>query len=237
MKGRPPLSINREKLNAYWLFSIYRFRVYSVQRYQSTHDINCGGVMSRSKKVFGRQIILLANMVQSNRNIYNQIMNGKRRATFVDFISTYRGTLMESFLPTGWDLEKIEACCSHSPERVFDRQPQWHPGFSPAACRNLNDFDTQLGHEIAWQIKLARDRGEQLAMILPVGPWVCTQADYGIGGADGTFGRGMKWQGMSLWTTLHYGTTPWIPSTYMPTMAGKLFFVQDLAGPLEAELN
>jgi glucosamine-6-phosphate deaminase len=316
----------------------------------------------------------------------------------VNFISTYRGTLMESFLPSGWDLEKIDACCSHAPEQVFDRQPHWHPGFSPASCRDLNDFDTMLGHEIALQIKLARDRGEQLAMILPVGPmgmyrWTvyflkewgvsashvhvfnmdewsdsegntlpstnpgafqygmehafygplgeltvpeaqrnyatkdnlprfadkiselkaqgsklivvygigrvfhiafwephyaaeyssesewkkqthrlgaklhpltieqnaltsfksrttqvpCTantigpglflQADYCIGGADGTFGRGMMWQGMSLWTTLRYGTTPWIPSTYMPTMAGKLFFVQELAGPLVAELN
>lgn len=316
----------------------------------------------------------------------------------MNLISTYRDTLMESFLPKGWDLEKIDACCSHGPELISERQEHWHVGFQPVSCGNLNDFDTLLGHEIALQIKLARDRGEKLAMILPVGPmgmyrWIvfflkawgvsashvhgfnmdewsdaegntlpptnpgsfeygmenafygplgeltvpeaqrnyatkgnlpryaekiaglkcqgaklivvygigrvfhiafwephyaeeydlesdwkaqthrigaklhpltveqnaltsfksrmtlvpaCAntigpglflQADYAIGGADGIFGRGMMWQGMSLWTTLRYGTTPWIPSSYMPTIAGKLFFSQELAGPLTAELN
>jgi glucosamine-6-phosphate deaminase len=29
----------------------------------------------------------------------------------------------------------------------------------------------------------------------------------------------------------------WVPSSFMPTLAGKLFFVKDLAGPLNAEIN
>lgn len=70
-----------------------------------------------------------------------------------------------------------------------------------------------------------------------IGPGVFLQADWGIGGADGTLGRGMMWQGMSLWTTLRYGTSPWIPSSYMPTLPGRLFFDKDLAGPLVAECN
>jgi len=37
-------------------------------------------------------------------------------------------------------------------------------------CEHIYDFDTYVGHEIALQIKQARDRGEKLAMILPVGP-------------------------------------------------------------------
>ena len=70
-----------------------------------------------------------------------------------------------------------------------------------------------------------------------IGPGLFLQADYAIGGADGTLGRGMQWQGMSLWMTLRYGTTPWITSSYIPTLAGRLFFLKELAGPLVAECN
>ncbi len=70
-----------------------------------------------------------------------------------------------------------------------------------------------------------------------IGPGLFLKADYAIGGADGTLGRGMQWQGMSLWMTLRHERTPWITSSYIPTLAGKLFFLKELAGPLEAECN
>ncbi len=70
-----------------------------------------------------------------------------------------------------------------------------------------------------------------------VGPGLFLQADYIIGGADGALGRGMGWQGMSFLTTLHYGESMWIPSTFMPTMPGKLFYLNELAGPLVADVN
>lgn len=70
-----------------------------------------------------------------------------------------------------------------------------------------------------------------------IGPGLFLQADYAIGGADGTLGRGMQWQGLSLWMTLRHETTPWITSTYIPTLPGRLFFLSELAGPLEAECN
>ncbi|MCP4642334.1 MAG: glucosamine-6-phosphate isomerase, partial [bacterium] len=70
-----------------------------------------------------------------------------------------------------------------------------------------------------------------------VGPGLFLKSDRIIGGADGSLGRGMMWQGMSLWATLHHAPTPWIPSTFMPTLAGRLFFLKELAGPLEAECN
>lgn len=70
-----------------------------------------------------------------------------------------------------------------------------------------------------------------------VGPGLFLQSDRVIGGCDGALGRGMMWQGMSLWATLHHKPTPWIPSTFMPTLAGRLFFLKELAGPLEAECN
>ncbi|HBP38650.1 MAG TPA: glucosamine-6-phosphate isomerase [Clostridiales bacterium] len=70
-----------------------------------------------------------------------------------------------------------------------------------------------------------------------IGPGLFLQSDRIIGGCDGALGRGMQWQGQSLWTTLRYGPDIWIPSTYMPTLPGKLFFLQELAGPLTAECN
>ena len=67
-----------------------------------------------------------------------------------------------------------------------------------------------------------------------IGPGLFLQSDFCIGGADGIYpDRGASWQGMSLCVTLQYGPTPWIPSSFMPTMAGRLFFMKQLAGPLE----
>jgi glucosamine-6-phosphate deaminase len=316
----------------------------------------------------------------------------------MNLIDTLPGSLLENFFPAGWDLARIDACCGHPPEAITERQPFWNPGFTPVSCQALADFDMMMGHEIALQIKKARDAGKPLALILPVGPmgmyrWVVfflkewnvgcehvhafnmdewsdgegntleasnpaafenamhqalygplgeltvppaqrnfatrtslpsysekiaaikaqsgklitvfgigrvfhiafwephfaaefscledwkqvpyrlgarlhpltieqnaitsfksrttlvparantigpglfLQSDWIIGGCDGALGRGMQWQGTSLWVTLGYGPDMWVPSSFMPTLAGKLFFLQELAGPLEAECN
>ena len=70
-----------------------------------------------------------------------------------------------------------------------------------------------------------------------IGPGLFLKADWGIGGCDGTFGRGMMWQGLSLWMTLHHEPTPWIPSSFMPTRPGRLFYLTEIAGPLVPECN
>lgn len=316
----------------------------------------------------------------------------------IDLIHTLEGSLLEHFFPAGWDLARMDACCSHPPEAVTGRQAWWNADFRPVPCANVADFDTMLGHEIAMQIRRTREAGRKLALILPVGPmgmyrwavyflkewgvgcdhvhgfnmdeWsdsegntlapdnpgafryameqafygplgeltvpagqrhfatrdllptyperigalrkegaelqvifgigrVChiafwephfaaefasddewklqthrlgaklhpltieqnaitsfksrttlvparantigpglfLQADRIIGGADGALGRGMQWQGMSLWMTLRYGPDRWVPSSYMPTLPGRLFFLEELAGPLVAECN
>jgi glucosamine-6-phosphate deaminase len=316
----------------------------------------------------------------------------------MDLLTTIAGSLMEGFLPAGWDLKKIDACVDPNPTTLTRRQSWWHPRFEPVVCQSLADFETFLGHEIALTIKRSRDAGEKLILILPVGPmgmyrWVvyflnewqvaCDHvhgfnmdewsdaagkslpssdpgsferamegAFYGplgkltvpqqqrafatrdvlphyaerigqlrsqgaklavifgigrvchiafwephfaaefasdaewkrqthrlgaklhpltieqnaitsfksrttlvpafantigpavflgtdkiIGGCDGTFGRGMMWQGLSVWMTLRHEPTPWIPSTYMPTQPGRLFILQELAGPLLPECN
>jgi glucosamine-6-phosphate deaminase len=316
----------------------------------------------------------------------------------MNLLTTFAGSLMEGFLPKGWDLARIDACCSHPADEIGERQPWWHQDFEPVACASLADFDVMLGHEIAAAIRRTRQQGRPAALILPVGPmgmyrwavyflkewdvacdhvhgfnmdewsdrdgatlpahhpgafqnamqsafygplgartvpesqrWFATpdrlphyaariaelkadgaeltvifgigrvchiafwephfaaeyatldawkaqthrlgarlhpltieqnaltsfksrttlvpafantigpglflQADRIIGGADGTFARGMQWQGMSLWMTLRYGPDPWIPSSFMPTLPGRLFYHQALAGPLEPEMN
>jgi len=315
----------------------------------------------------------------------------------MNFNDTVKGSALEGFYPAGWDFDKIDACIGQ-PETILDRQAHWNKDFQPVMCDSLSDFETYMGHEIAMQIKLAKERKEEIAFILPVGPmgmyrWVTyflndwkiscehvhtfnmdewadsegntleptnpgafqyamekalfeplgeltvpvnqrnfatkanlptypekiaalkakgvklvlvygigrmchiafweptfaadydnaadwekapyriaakihpltveqnaltsfksrtplvpcrantigpglfLQADYAIGGADGILGRGMQWQGLSLWMTLRYGTNPWITSSYIPTLPGRLFFHKELAGPLVAECN
>src|SRR5207237_9872445 len=49
-----------------------------------------------------------------------------------------------------------------------------------------------------------------------IGPALFLGSDRILGGCDGTLGRGMLWQGLPLWMTLHHAPTPWIPSSFMP---------------------
>ncbi len=84
----------------------------------------------------------------------------------MDFMSTVKNSLLEGFYPKGWDMAKIDACC----EKGVQREEFWNKDFTPVECASLADFDTYMGHEIANQIKLAREEGRKLAMILPVGP-------------------------------------------------------------------
>jgi glucosamine-6-phosphate deaminase len=316
----------------------------------------------------------------------------------INFLSTLKGSLLENFYPEGWDMARIDACCLNGVGDALTRQPHWNADFQPVPCDSVEDFNITLGHEIATEIKRARDDGRKLALILPVGPmgmyrWVvyflkewnvacshvycfnmdegsdaegntleptnpgsfenamnvafygpladltvpaanrnfatkenlpaypekignlkkegaklvtvfgvgrvfhiafwephfaaeftsadewkaqthrlgaklhpltieqnaltsfksrttlvpCTantvgpglflKSDRVIGGCDGTFGRGMQWQGMSFGVTLRYKPDIWVPSSFMPTLPGRLFFLKELAGPLEAECN
>lgn len=71
-----------------------------------------------------------------------------------------------------------------------------------------------------------------------VGPGLFLNSDFCIGGADGIYtNRGACWQGMSLCITLQYGPSRWVPSSWMPTLPGRLFFLKELAGPLRPEAH
>jgi glucosamine-6-phosphate deaminase len=69
-----------------------------------------------------------------------------------------------------------------------------------------------------------------------IGPGLFLQSDFCIGAAEGAYPEyRAQWQGMSLCVTLQHPPTPWLPSTFMPTMPGRMFFTKPLAGPLLPE--
>ena len=88
----------------------------------------------------------------------------------IDFNSTVKGSLLEGFYPKGWDMAKIDECCSHAPEEITEKQDFWNDDFHPVSCKTIEEFNVKLGHEIALEIKTARDTDQKLALILPVGP-------------------------------------------------------------------
>lgn len=101
----------------------------------------------------------------------NQSITKPREArTPMNLLTTFAGSMMEGFLPKGWDLARIDACASHPPAAVTERQGWWHPSFEPIPCASLADFDVKLGHEIALTIRRTRESGRKSALILPVGP-------------------------------------------------------------------
>ncbi len=317
----------------------------------------------------------------------------------IDLLNTVRGSDFEGFFPKEWDLARIDDCCNRRPDEAYKRESWWHEDFTPVGTKRLEDFNAIMGHEIAFQIKLAKDEGRDIILIFTVGPmgmyrwtveflkrwnvdcrhvhgfnmdewsdaegntlpssnpgafrnamenalygplgeltvpetqrhfatrdelpnysarieelrskgaklvvlygigWVfhvafwephfagdyagmdewCAathrigaklhpltiiqnsitsfksritlvparantigpgifmKADYSIGGVDGVLpARGMIYQGMTLWVTLKYGPDIWVPSSVMPTLPGKLFFVEALAGPLAPDVN
>jgi len=87
----------------------------------------------------------------------------------MNFNSTVKGSALEGFYPAGWDFDKIDACID-APETILDRQAHWNTGFEPIKCDSLGEFETYMGHEIAMQIHQAKEKGEKIAFILPVGP-------------------------------------------------------------------
>jgi glucosamine-6-phosphate deaminase len=48
---------------------------------------------------------------------------------------------------------------------------------------------------------------------------------------------GCKGRAFAALTSLYYEPSPWIPSTYMPTLAGRLFYLAELADQLLSEWN
>ena len=63
----------------------------------------------------------------------------------MNLLSTFAGSMMEGFLPAGWDLARIDACCALEPGDIGERQGWWHPDFELIACATGPDFDVMMG--------------------------------------------------------------------------------------------
>src|SRR5262249_10545979 len=88
----------------------------------------------------------------------------------MNLLTTLPGSMMEGFLPKGWDLAKIDRLAGAPPADVPRRETWWHPQFQPMPCASIADFDAFMGHEIAREVQLARQAAPPLILILPVGP-------------------------------------------------------------------
>lgn len=58
----------------------------------------------------------------------------------MNLLTTFAGSMMEGFLPAGWDLARIDACCAHPPGSIGERQSWWHP----TPLTNLAGFCLEL---------------------------------------------------------------------------------------------
>lgn len=88
----------------------------------------------------------------------------------LNFINTVKGSLLEGFYPKGWDLEKIDTCCEMGLEGVLQPGSHWDKDFTPEAVDSLAEMELRMGQEIAREIIETHHRGQELAIILPVGP-------------------------------------------------------------------
>ena len=85
--------------------------------------------------------------------------------------STLKGSHVEDFYPKGWDLEKLSDCCKHYADEATERQSFWNNDFSVESLSDgpdaVFDWRVKVGLEIATQIKMAKDSGKKLALLLP----------------------------------------------------------------------
>ena len=88
----------------------------------------------------------------------------------LNFINTVKDSLLENFYPSGWDLEKIDACCDMGLSVLMEPGDHWNPDFTPEAVDSLEAMELRMGQEIAREIIETHQRKQELAMILPVGP-------------------------------------------------------------------
>ena len=77
----------------------------------------------------------------------------------MNLLTTLPGSLMEGFLPAGWDLARIDKLAEISSGDLNARRPWWHAKFDPVACASLADFETYKGYDARIELdRLAENR-------------------------------------------------------------------------------
>ena len=97
-------------------------------------------------------------------------MRRRVMAKKLTMLNTIQGSLLEGFYPRGWDLGRIDKCCGLGLKRVTQRGKWWHKDFSAVTVKDVAEMDRKMGDAIADEIEQTRKRGQELAIILPVGP-------------------------------------------------------------------
>jgi glucosamine-6-phosphate deaminase len=87
----------------------------------------------------------------------------------MNFLSTVEQSPLSSLFPKGWNLERIEACCTLPPETLSQRQSFWHTRFEPHNCEDERAMDVMMGHEVAALIRRAYEEGKPIALLLSAG--------------------------------------------------------------------
>jgi len=67
----------------------------------------------------------------------------------IDLLSTIKGSLLENFLPRGWNLNRMDAIAALPPEKALSRASHWHARFEPVPAADLAEFEVSMGLEIA----------------------------------------------------------------------------------------
>jgi len=88
----------------------------------------------------------------------------------IDLPEHHQGLDVRGLLPAAWDLSALIDCCSRKPEDVYKRESWCTRFFAPVCGDTLGTSNTLMGHEIAFQIKSARDEGRDIVLIFSVGP-------------------------------------------------------------------
>src|SRR3954452_14980177 len=91
-------------------------------------------------------------------------------AKTINLLTTIKGSLLEHFYPTGWDLRRMDKCAAMSREQLLKPAKFWSKDFQPVVVKDVTEMDRRMGDAIADQIEQTRKAGQKLAIILPVGP-------------------------------------------------------------------
>jgi hypothetical protein len=118
-------------------------------------EFPCAGIVEPEGQRFSPEYSLASAGLYATLRA-NVSIGSSKGSCSMNLLTTFKGSMMEGFLPAGWDLAKIDRLADHSGEAMVKRAPWWNPKFEPVACATLADFDTYMGHEIAREIQLTR---------------------------------------------------------------------------------
>lgn len=118
----------------------------------------------------------------------------------------------------------------------------WEPDFA-AECTSFEEYSKQMYRVAAGLNPLTNEQyalttfGSNFTLVPArgntAGIGLILKSDYMIGGCEfiaiNNGETSYTNQGMALWITLHCGPDMWVPSSYVPTIPGRFFFVGQLA--------